>query len=393
MGCGWPEARDRRRAQHQPASAAHETLTEASGEEQETRMTPPLDARPDTNHHADGPDADGGGEDVAPAAVAMAAPTAIAPTTGSAAVSFQAGANPARWWRDSSANLRGSILLLAAIVSFTAMTILIKVAGQRIPLVEILTIRQVVMQILIAPFFIADFPQVLRTRHPMLQVTRGLLQLGAMMLTFAAVIYLPLAISTMISFSYALFVTIGAGLLLKENVGLGRWLTTAVGLVGVAVMLRPMGEASLFYSLIAVLGAVLAAGSAISLRLVPGAERADTILTYQALVLLAALAVPTFLVWVTPTSEELVVLLLIGVSGTFGQWLLTVAYKTGEAAALAPLDFVRLLLTVLCGLVLFGETLDIWEIVGGAILIGAAANAFRINARGKAPVADRSSAD
>jgi drug/metabolite transporter (DMT)-like permease len=267
------------------------------------------------------------------------------------------------------------------------MTSLIKIAGQRIPLVEILTIRQVVMQIMIAPFFIRDFPSVLRTRHPMLQVTRGLLQLGAMMLTFAAVIYLPLAISTMISFSYALFVTIGAGLLLKEKVGLGRWLTTVVGLVGVAVMLRPMGEASLFYSLIAVLGAVLAAASAISLRLVPGAERADTILTYQALVLLGALAVPTFLVWVTPTSEELIVLLLIGVSGTFGQWLLTVAYKTGEAAALAPLDFVRLLLTVVCGLVLFGETLDIWEIMGGAILIGAAANAFRINARGKAPAA------
>jgi drug/metabolite transporter (DMT)-like permease len=345
---------------------------------------PPLDSRPFTDPNNDHPDfrndeadlgADGGRHPASPSIAAIAGPVTV---------SIGRRANLTRWWREAPDNLRGSILLLAAIVSFTAMTILIKVAGQRIPLVEILTIRQIVMQVLITPFFIANFPQVLRTLHPLLQIVRGLLQLGAMLLTFAAVIYLPLAISTMISFSDALFVTMGAGLFLREKVGLARRLTTVVGFIGVAIMLRPMGEASLTYSLIAILGAVFGAASAISLRLVPGAERADTILTYQALVLLAALAVPTVLAWVTPSLEELIVLLLVGVTGTLGQWLLTVAYKTGEAAALAPLDFVRLLLTVACGLVLFGENLEVWEIAGGAILIGAAVHAFRINAGRKA---------
>ena len=283
------------------------------------------------------------------------------------------------WWNSAPANLRSSMILLVAIVSFTAMTILIKVAGRRIPLVEILTIRQFVMQVLITPFSIADFPAVLRTQRPGMQIVRGLLQLGAMCLSFAAVIRLPLALSTTISFSYALFVTIGAGTVLKEKVGVGRWIATAVGLAGVVIMLRPTGGPSLAYSLIAVLGAVFAAASAVSLRLVPGAERADTILTYQALVLLAALAVPTALVWVTPTFDELIVLVLVGVSGTLGQWLLTVAYKTGEAAALAPLDFVRLILTVICGLVFFGESLDGWELAGAAVLVGATAYTFRAN--------------
>ncbi len=287
-----------------------------------------------------------------------------------------------RWWNASTDNLRGSIILLVAIVSFTAMTILFKIAGERIPLVEILTIRQLVMQALIMPFSIGDFPLVLRTHRPLLQIVRGLLQLGAMVLTFAAIIELPLALSTMISFSYALFVTIGAGVLLKEKVGIGRWLATAIGFIGVAIMLRPSAGASLGYSFLAIIGAVFAAASAVSLRVVPGAERADTILTYQALVLLAALAVPTALVWVTPTSEELIILLLVGVTGTIGQWLLTVAYKTAEAAALAPLDFVRLLLTVMGGFIVFGESLDAWEIGGGIILIGAAAYTFRTNARG-----------
>lgn len=286
------------------------------------------------------------------------------------------------WWNSAPANLRSSIILLVAILSFTAMTIFIKVVGRRIPLVEILTIRQFVMQLLIMPFSIGDFPAVLRTQRPGMQVFRGLLQLGAMCLTFAAVVRLPLALSTTISFSYALFVTVGAGTILKEKIGFDRWIATAVGLAGVVIMLRPTGTdgASLVYSLIAILGAVFAAASAVSLRLVPGAERADTILTYQALVLLGALAVPTALQWVSPTFDEWMVLVLVGVSGTVGQWLLTVAYKTGEAAALAPLDFVRLILTVICGLVFFGESLDGWEIAGAAVLIGATAYTFRANA-------------
>lgn len=284
------------------------------------------------------------------------------------------------WWHGTSDNLRSSIILLIALVAFTAMVILIKVAGKRIPLVEILTVRQLVMQVLVASVVRVGFRQALRTRYPMLQIFRGVLQLGAMALSFAAVIHLPLAHAMVISFSYAIFVTIGAAFFLDEKVDRGRWIATVVGLAGVAIMLRPAGDASLVYSIVAVLGAVFAAGSAISLRVRLG-TRADTVLTYQALVLLTAFAVPTVLVWVTPSFTELIVLLLVGVSGTVGQWMLTVAYQKGEAAALAPLDFVRLLLTTLCGFVFFGEAPDGPVIVGGIVLVGATAYTFRANAR------------
>lgn len=261
------------------------------------------------------------------------------------------------------------------------MTVLIKVAGERIPLVEILTIRQLVMQVLIAPVSFADFPRVLRPCRPGLQIARGLLQLGAMVTGFTAVIHLPLALAMTISFSHALFVTIGAGLLIREAVGIGRWVAAAVGLLGVAIMLRPSPDASVVYSLIGLLGAAFSAASAVSLRLFPDGERLDTILTYQALVLIGALAIPTIMQWVTPGPLDLLLLVLIGVTGTIGQWMLTAAYQKGDAAALAPLDFVRLLLTVACGLIFFGESLDTPMIVGGMVLIGATGYTLRANAR------------
>jgi drug/metabolite transporter (DMT)-like permease len=61
--------------------------------------------------------------------------------------------------------------------------------------------------------------------------------------------------------------------------------------------------------------------------------------------------------------------------------MLTVAYQRGEATALAPLDFVRLLLTTLCGFVFFSETPDLPILLGATIIVGATIYTFRANAR------------
>ena len=284
-------------------------------------------------------------------------------------------------WRRSTENFKSSVILLVALTAFATMTVLIKVAGRRIPLVEILIVRQLVMQAMLFPLARAGLRRMLRTPYPVLQIFRGVLQLGAMTASFAAVIHLPLAQAMTISFSYAIFVTLGAGLFLKELIDRGRWIATVVGLLGVGVMLRPSGESSMTWSIVAVLGAIFSAASALSLRYRPDARRTDTVLTYQALVLVTALIVPTALSWVAPTPLEWLELLGVGLTGTAGQWMLTVAYQRGEAAALAPLDFVRLLLTTLCGLVFFGETPDPPVLVGAAIVFAATIYTFRANAR------------
>lgn len=285
------------------------------------------------------------------------------------------------WWQQSTENVRSSVILLAALTAFAAMTVLIKVAGQRLPLVEILIVRQLVMQAMLFPLARTSLPRMLRTPYPYLQIFRGILQLGAMVASFAAVIHLPLAQAMTISFSYAIFVTLGAGLFLKEPIDRGRWIATIVGLIGVGVMLRPGGESSVLWTVIAVIGAVFAAASALSLRYRPDSRRTDTVLTYQALVLVTALIVPAALSWVPPTPSEWLVLVAVGLTGTAGQWMLTVAYQRGEAAALAPLDFVRLLLTTLCGFVFFSETPDLPILLGATIIVGATIYTFRANAR------------
>jgi drug/metabolite transporter (DMT)-like permease len=105
------------------------------------------------------------------------------------------------------------------------------------------------------------------------------------------------------------------------------------------------------------------------------------------MVLIALLAVPTLLWWQAPTPDQWFWLITLSLFGTAGQWLITRAYQVGEAAALAPLDFSRLLLASFTGFVFFAEIPALTTWAGAAIVIGATLYTIRKNARTSPPPA------
>jgi drug/metabolite transporter (DMT)-like permease len=231
------------------------------------------------------------------------------------------------------------------------------------------------------PLFIRTGPTLFRTKFLSLQIQRGLLGLGAMLATFTAIIHIPLAETTAIGFSQSLFVTIGAVIFLGETVGWRHWAAIVAGFVGVMVMLKPSGDNLNLYGLLVVLGAVLGAGLTITIRRLAERERTATILAYQAVILLTALGPPAILWWTPPTADEWLLLLMIGVVGAVGQWLMTKAYQMGDAAALAPLDFFRLITSTIVGYVVFSESLSLSTAIGSIIVVAAVVYVVQHNGR------------
>ena len=82
-----------------------------------------------------------------------------------------------------------------------------------------------------------------RTQRPLAHVSRAVLGLATMVLTFSAISYLPLAEATTIAFAAPLFAVMLSALVLKEPVGRHRWSAVAIGFAGVMVVMRPHGEA------------------------------------------------------------------------------------------------------------------------------------------------------
>ena len=288
------------------------------------------------------------------------------------------------WWDAAPDNLRGSILMISAFFLFGGMMAGIKAIGTDIPLVQVLFIRQVIVTVLLMPLFIRGFPAALRTRNPGLQVLRGAFSLGAMLCGFTALLYIPLADVTALGFAKVLFVTIGAVVILHEKVGTRRWIATAIGFVGVFIMLRPSGDGIGYYYMLTLIGALFGAGITITVRILAKSERTETILFYQAVFLILALAIPTLLWWVQPDLRQWTLIALVGITGTGGQYLITRAHQTGQASALAPLEFVRLLIATAIGFFIFAELPDGTTFAGAALVVGATVYTMRRNsARGK----------
>lgn len=285
------------------------------------------------------------------------------------------------WWTAASPNLRGSVYMLSALLVYAVMVGAIKYIGGVVPLVQILLIRQIIMSLIILAFSAGSLRLMMRTKRPGLQVLRGVLTLIAMLCGFTAVIQIPLAQATAIGFSQVLFVTIAAVVILKEVVDARRWAATIIGFIGVLIMLRPTSEGLDFYALMAVAGALFGAGITVSVRMLAGSERTDTILIWQGMVLIAALALPAWLWWVPLDATQWFWLIVLSLFGTAGQWLITRAYQVGEAAALAPLDFSRLILASFTGFVFFAEIPALSTWIGAAIVIAATLYTIRKNAR------------
>ncbi|MBR3369486.1 MAG: DMT family transporter [Rhodobacteraceae bacterium] len=288
------------------------------------------------------------------------------------------------WWAAAPDNLRGSILMIASFFLFGAMMAGIKAIGTDLPLVQVLFIRQIIVTILLLPLFMRGFPAALRTRYPGLQLVRGAFSLGAMLCGFTALLHIPLADVTALGFAKVLFVTIGAVIVLNESVGTRRWIATAIGFVGVLIMLRPSGEGIGYYYVLTLIGALFGAGITITVRVLAKSERTETILFYQAVFLIVALAVPTLLWWVQPDMRQWALIALVGITGTGGQYLITRAHQTGQASALAPLEFVRLLIATAIGFFIFAEFPDSTTFAGAALVVGATVYTMHRNsARGK----------
>ena len=278
-------------------------------------------------------------------------------------------------------NLRGAITIMFAAFGLTVMVTLVKLAGERLHVTQVLFMRQAVMTAIVAPAILSHFPGCLRTERLDLQLLRVAAAAVAMLCGFTAVIHMPLAEVTALGFAKAFFVTIFAILILGERVGPSRWGAILVGFIGVLVMLRPGTEAFDPVGLLAIAGAAGAGLVMVIIRLLSRTDAPITILSYQAILVGLVVAGPALWFWQWPTAGEWVLLVAIGLVSYGAQMLNIYSYKWGEASVLASLDYVRLLWATLLGWLVFETLPGPWTWVGAAIVIAAALYTVQVERR------------
>lgn len=275
--------------------------------------------------------------------------------------------------------LTGIALLVAAVACFAVLDTTTKFISLSVPVVMALWFRYAFQAIATT---VTMLPKrgwaLLRTAHPKFQCLRGVLLLTSSLLAFFGLKYMPVGEFTAIMMITPLLITLLAWITLGERVSALRWALVIGGFAGTLVIIRPGGE-GFDWTLLLPLGLVVSNAwfQILTSRLVR-TEDPFTMQFYTGWVgtLIASVALP--FVWTSLDSWTLwASLLLMGLLGTVGHFMMILAYARAPASTLTPFLYAQIGFAVLGGWVAFSHVPDHLSMLGmGMIAVCGAAGAW-----------------
>jgi drug/metabolite transporter (DMT)-like permease len=199
---------------------------------------------------------------------------------------------------------------------------------------------------------------------------RGLLLLAAWLCYYSAARTLPLAQLTTIYFGAPAMVTVLSIPVLGERVPLPRWIAVGIGFAGVLLAAASPGAGgAMLPALLALIAAGFWGWSMLLIRLISREEtNLVQVLTSNLFFLVVCGATMPWL-WQTPPLRESLLLLLLGLLGTAGQFLMFEAIRRAPASVVAPFEYTSLLWAFVLGYVIWGDIPGLRVFAGGALII------------------------
>ena len=282
-------------------------------------------------------------------------------------------------------NLRGSILMVLAMLGFAVEDMFIKQMAGRLPVGEILLALGLGGTFVFGAIAEARGDRLVHRDFlkPQILLRNGL-EMGGTVCFVTALALVPISTASAILQATPLAVTLGAALFLKEAVGWRRWLAVALGLFGVLLVVRPGMEGFDPNALFAV-GAVIGLGGRDLVTRRIGAEISTLKLSTYAF-LAVALTGALLLAFghqqpVVPDRADTVRLVAAVVIGMVAYYLIVMATRIGDLSVVSPFRYTRLVFALIIGVLAFGERPDALTLTGAAIIVASGIYALWREAR------------
>jgi drug/metabolite transporter (DMT)-like permease len=272
---------------------------------------------------------------------------------------------------DNQNTVAAILWMMTAGLLFVAVTVSVRYLGSDMPAVEAAFIRYLFGLVLLIPVFMRIRWRAISRKNHGLYLCRGMAHGMAVMLWFYAMARIPIADVTAIGYTTPIFTAVGAIVFFKERIQKRRLLAIVIGFVGTLIILRPGFQVIEAGALAQLFAAPCFAISFLLAKKLTREQGAGEILAMLSIFCTLALLPGALLQWQTPTFSELAWLLLVAAFATAGHYALTKAFAHAPLTVTQPFAFLQLVWAILFGILLFGETPDIWVVVGAAVIVGA----------------------
>jgi len=263
-----------------------------------------------------------------------------------------------------------ALWMMGTLTSFSLMAIAARELSGTIDTFQILFFRSLLGLVIISLLILAKKDlSLFSTSRPKQHIIRNLTHFGGQYGWFLGLSLLPLATVFALEFTVPLWTAIIAAIFLKERLTFKKVSAILLGLMAVAIIVNPGNELFDYSSFIVLAAAIFYALAYVSSKSLTNTEHPMTMLFYMCLIQLPMGLALTILNWHTPDLIQWGWLLLVGTTALTAHYCIARAMQLSEVSIVVTLDFLRLPLIALVGIVFYAEDFQISIIVGGALML------------------------
>ena len=270
-------------------------------------------------------------------------------------------------------NLFNKFYLVFASLFFSLMTVCVKKVDSRINIYELVFFRSLI-SLLITSWILKNKQINQWGNNRKLLFLRGILGTVALVCIFYAIRNMPLSISTVIQYTYPIFISIFAGIFINEKITKNTLLALILGWLGILVILNQSQLANINVEIeklsifIAFFGAISTAFAYITVKKLSATEDIFIIIKYFPLVSVITLFPIVLGNWVTPNLNDLFWIMGIGIFTQLGQTFLTIGLKKLPASEASTINYLQVFFGSIWGVLIFSELINI-NFIFGSILV------------------------
>lgn len=236
---------------------------------------------------------------------------------------------------------------------------------------QVMELRSLLGLVMLVPAIVAAGGlAALKTGHLKRHLFRNVVHYGAQFSWLMALNLIPLAQVISIEFTMPIWTAILAVIFLRERMGLWKTLAVVLGLVGVAIIVRPFGGPINVGQLIALAASLGFAISVITIKILTRTEKVVAVIFWMMAIQSAMGLLPALHEWRTPSLYVWAWLLVIAFCGTYSHYCMTHALTHADATVVVPMDFLRVPLAALTGWLVYSERVDLLAAAGAALILG-----------------------
>jgi drug/metabolite transporter (DMT)-like permease len=284
-------------------------------------------------------------------------------------------------------NSLNKLNLVFASFFFSLMTLCVKNIDERIPIYELVFFRSLLSLMITLSIINSKKINPLGNNRPLL-ILRGVLGTLALVCIFFAIRTMPLSISTVIQYTYPIFISIFAGIFINEKITKNIVIALLIGWAGILIILNPIQLSNINVEIknisvsIAFLGSIFTALAYVTVKKLVYTEDVYVIIEYFPLVSLITLLPIVLINWVTPNWNELIWIIGIGLFTQLGQTFLTIGLKNFPASEASTINYLQVLFGSVLGILFFNEMININFLLGALlVLLGTIISTTKINKR------------